>query len=115
MMSRIGLLNSRHASDSTRFVGASPPVGSLDSTFINTMNTSNFSLHQGRTPSRTGRHILRQATALLLGVLVASPTARADETCMSPYMAKITGQEEYVYVWTLGIEGLGDGSDKLVT
>jgi selenium-binding protein 1 len=30
-------------------------------------------------------------------------------------MAKITGQEEYVYVWTLGVEGLGDGSDKLVT
>src|SRR5437870_13097025 len=29
--------------------------------------------------------------------------------------AKITGQEDYVYVWTLGIEGVGDGSDKLVT
>ncbi len=41
--------------------------------------------------------------------------ARADETCMSPYMAKITGQEEYLYVWTLGVMGLGDGSDKLVT
>jgi selenium-binding protein 1 len=41
--------------------------------------------------------------------------AQADETCMSPYMAKITGQEEYLYVWTLGVEGLGDSSDKLVT
>jgi selenium-binding protein 1 len=41
--------------------------------------------------------------------------ARADETCMSPYLPKITGQEDYVYVWTLGIDGLGDGSDKLVT
>jgi len=39
----------------------------------------------------------------------------ADETCMSPYMAKIVGQEDFVYVWTLGIEGLGDGQDKLVT
>ena len=39
----------------------------------------------------------------------------ADETCMSPYMAKIVGQEDYVYVWTLGQEGLGDGQDKLVT
>lgn len=39
----------------------------------------------------------------------------ADETCQSPYMAKITGQEEFVYVWTLGMEGLGDGSDKIVT
>src|SRR5262249_29537342 len=39
----------------------------------------------------------------------------ADETCQSPYMPKITGEEEFVYVWTLGVEGLGDGSDKLVT
>ena len=30
-------------------------------------------------------------------------------------MTRIEGQEEYVYVWTLGVEGLGDGSDKLVT
>jgi hypothetical protein len=42
--------------------------------------------------------------------------ANADETCNSPYIAKlIKGQEDYVYVWTLGVEGLGDGSDKLVT
>jgi selenium-binding protein 1 len=42
--------------------------------------------------------------------------ARADETCNSPYISKlIKGQEDYVYVWTLGVEGLGDGSDKLVT
>ena len=27
----------------------------------------------------------------------------------------IKGQEDYVYVWTLGVEGVGDGSDKLVT
>jgi selenium-binding protein 1 len=27
----------------------------------------------------------------------------------------IKGQEDYVHVWTLGVEGLGDGSDKLVT
>src|SRR5262249_48104747 len=41
-------------------------------------------------------------------------TAKADETCSSPYLARIEGQEEFVYVWTLGVEGLGDGSDKLV-
>ena len=41
--------------------------------------------------------------------------ASADETCMSPYMAKIVGQEDFVYVWTLGREGLGDEQDKLVT
>ena len=40
---------------------------------------------------------------------------RADETCSSPYLARIDGQEEFVYVWTLGVEGLGDGADKLVT
>src|SRR3990172_10733864 len=48
-------------------------------------------------------------------VSVTAWTTRADETCMSPYMPKLTGQEDYVYVWTLGIDGLGDGSDKLVT
>jgi selenium-binding protein 1 len=29
-----------------------------------------------------------------------SSTSNADETCMSPYMAKIVGQEDFVYVWT---------------
>ncbi|HXH09324.1 MAG TPA: selenium-binding protein SBP56-related protein [Alphaproteobacteria bacterium] len=63
---------------------------------------------------------IRWAIALVatLGVLViwsaGVPLAQADETCMSPYMAKITGQEDFVYVWTLGAEGVGDGSDKLV-
>ena len=41
--------------------------------------------------------------------------AFADETCQSPYMPKITGHEEFVYIWTLGVEGMGDGQDKLVT
>ena len=59
---------------------------------------------------------LRGSTALaaVLAALVPS-LALADETCQSPYMAKITGEEEYVYVWTLGVEGVGDGSDKVVT
>ena len=64
--------------------------------------------------------VLRQAMAaasvLVLASLVSSaPAAMADEPCQSPYMAKITGMEEFVYVWTLGVEGVGDGSDKLVT
>ncbi len=50
----------------------------------------------------------------LLTMLV-SQIVLADETCMSPYMAKIVGQEDFVYVWTLGVEGLGDEQDKLVT
>ncbi len=49
-----------------------------------------------------------------LAFYTLSHQARGDETCSSPYLARITGQEEFVYVWTLGVEGLGDGSDKLV-
>ena len=42
--------------------------------------------------------------------------AQADETCNSPYMyGLIKGQEDFVHVWTLGVPGMGDGSDKLVT
>jgi len=52
---------------------------------------------------------------LALVLALGGSPALADETCQSPYMAKITGQEEYVYVWTLGVQGMGDGSDKLVT
>src|SRR5438093_6609248 len=54
-------------------------------------------------------------SALALTFAVGLLTARADETCSSPYLARIDGQEEFVYVWTLGVEGLGDGADKLVT
>ena len=54
--------------------------------------------------------------AAVATMLIAAPLpSLADETCMSPYMAKIVGQEDYVYVWTLGTEGVGDEQDKLVT
>jgi len=55
------------------------------------------------------------AAGVFAGGALLNTQAVADETCQSPYMAKIIGQEDYVYVWTLGIEGLGDGQDKLVT
>ena len=45
----------------------------------------------------------------LLALLLIASSVRADETCMSPYMPKITGREDWVYVWTLGVDGLGDG------
>jgi methanethiol oxidase len=62
------------------------------------------------------RKVMTAASILALaGLMSMVPPALADETCQSPYMAKITGEEEFVYVWTLGIEGVGDGSDKLVT
>jgi selenium-binding protein 1 len=64
-----------------------------------------------------GRNVTRWTAAIAATVaLVGTPlAARGDETCQSPYMPKITGEEEFVYVWTLGVAGLGDGSDKLVT
>jgi len=49
-----------------------------------------------------------------VNVLMVS-TVTSDETCMSPYMAKIVGQEDFVHVWTLGVEDIGDGMDKMVT
>ncbi len=55
------------------------------------------------------------ASVAMLGAWLLPASLEADETCLSPYMAKIVGQEDFVYVWTLGIEGLGDGQDKLVT
>jgi selenium-binding protein 1 len=62
-------------------------------------------------------HFRRLRVALALAAAVgAAPLALADETCNSPYMSQlIRGQEDYVYVWTLGVDGLGDGSDKIVT
>jgi selenium-binding protein 1 len=55
-------------------------------------------------------------SGLFLALAAVIPAATvADETCMSPYMAKIVGQEDFVYVWTLGAEGVGDEQDKLVT
>src|SRR5436190_999565 len=59
--------------------------------------------------------IARGVFAFALALTFSAAVARADETCSSPYMARIEGQEEFVYVWTLGVEGLGDGADKLVT
>src|SRR6266705_5247954 len=53
--------------------------------------------------------------ALALAFIFGLNVVRADETCSSPYLARIEGQEEFVYVWTLGVEGMGDGADKLIT
>jgi methanethiol oxidase len=64
-------------------------------------------------PSRQHHQLLPLVITALMGLSALS--AHADETCASPYMPKITGQEDFVYVWTLGVEGLGDAQDKLVT
>jgi len=64
--------------------------------------------------SRTIWYLSPASAGIALILLLTTPL-HADETCMSPYMAKIVGQEDYVYVWTLGVEGVGDEQDKLVT
>lgn len=74
------------------------------------MKTRNHSQSQAALVSRS---VL--AGTLALAFTISLGAARADETCSSPYLARIEGQEELVYVWTLGVEGLGDGVDKLVT
>ena len=58
----------------------------------------------------------RWIKTLVAAAAMAPMLAAADETCNSPYMANlIKGQEDFVHVWTLGVKGLGDGNDKLVT
>ena len=67
------------------------------------------------TGSHAGFCMRTFAIALFTALFAFTSTSQADETCQSPYMAKIVGQEDFVYVWTLGVEGMGDGQDKLVT
>ena len=51
-----------------------------------------------------------------IGAGSGTSLALADETCNSPYLSNlIKGQEDFLYVWTLGVPGMGDGLDKLVT
>src|SRR6058998_4216982 len=65
---------------------------------------------------RFNRAMSYAAFIFVAAVSLEVPQAYGDETCNSPYVTKlIKGQEDYVYVWALGVEGLGDGSDKLVT
>lgn len=71
-----------------------------------------FSRHPNQKHSR--RVLI--AALIALAFAIWAGTAHGDETCNSPYTTQlITGQEDYVYVWALGVKGLGDGSDKLVT
>jgi 56kDa selenium binding protein (SBP56) len=56
------------------------------------------------------------ASIIPLASLPLTQQAIADETCLSPYtISLIKGQEKYLQVWTLGVKGVGDESDKLVT
>ena len=62
------------------------------------------------------RQVIVPTIAALFFAAAPLTVVHADETCNSPYMSRlIKGQEHYLHVWTLGIKGVGDGSDKLVT
>jgi len=82
------------------------------------MPTHNIERNRPDAGKRTSARGLKTTAALalaMLGIAALPQPARADETCSSPYLPRITGQEEFVYVWTLGVDGMGDGADKLVT
>jgi selenium-binding protein 1 len=76
-----------------------------------------FNIIQGDQLMKTLRKGLL-LTAIIIFAAAFRPatfSAWANETGLPPGMAKITGQEDFVYVWTLGTEGIGDEQDKLVT
>jgi selenium-binding protein 1 len=66
---------------------------------------------------RTNRIIgwLGTAALAIAAAIVPPQPVRADETCQSPFLPKVTGQEDYIYVWTLGEPGVADGNDSMVT
>jgi methanethiol oxidase len=74
-------------------------------------------MYRGNVAKKIGyAKVLLLAAAIPFAALSVSQRALADETCNSPYMAAlIKGQEQYLQVWTLGVKGMGDESDKLVT
>lgn len=58
---------------------------------------------------------LIRVTVLAAAAALLTPV-QADETCNSPYTTSlIKGQEDLLHVWVLGVPGIGDGQDKLVT
>src|SRR6266404_9925934 len=71
-----------------------------------------------KTPIITKLHsaaISRSVFAAALTLIFNLGVAWADETCSSPYLARIEGQEEFVYVWTLGGGRIIKKKNKLVT
>jgi len=65
----------------------------------------------------THKQLLYVVAAMLFAgfFLWATNSALANETGLPHNMVKITGQEDFIHIWTLGAEGIGDEQDKLVT
>jgi selenium-binding protein 1 len=68
-----------------------------------------------KTPTQVNNLPRKIAMALAMFAALSGTPVLADETSCSPFTPLIKGQEDLVYVWTLGVKGVGDGSDKLVT
>ena len=59
---------------------------------------------------------LLAAACVAVATLGSTTAGFGDETCNSPFVeALVKGQEKYLHVWTLGMPGVGDESDKMVT
>lgn len=64
----------------------------------------------------TSRVALSLIGALLGACLtMLTPPVAADEPRLSAFTPKLVALEDFLYVWTSGEEGVGDGQDKLVT
>lgn len=62
------------------------------------------------------KQTLRNGAMIFLATFFLFATLSwANETGLPHDMVKITGQEDFVHIWTLGAEGIGDEQDKLVT
>ena len=53
--------------------------------------------------------ITRGFFSALIQLAVLVPPTWAEETCLSPYLAKIVGPVDYVSVWTLDLGGVRVG------
>lgn len=62
------------------------------------------------------KKLLKSGVCAVAMLAAGASLAVADETCNSPFTTSlIKGQEDFLHVWTLGMVGVGDESDKLVT
>ena len=83
----------------------------MDNLLLNRMNS-----RQGGALMNPSKQTLRNGAMIFLATFFLFATLSwANETGLPHDMVKITGQEDFVHIWTLGAEGIGDEQDKLVT
>ena len=112
--SRITVSSSERGSSRSAAHGThAQPTGRMESAMQVPSTMANRSLV--RTRSRRVAAFVVAVAATAVVIPLGARHAVADEPCQSPYMARIVGQEDFVYVWTLGDPKLGVNSDSLVT